>query len=138
MARLKLLLCADGVIVDRLSNTASVFTILEELTPQELPSVLPRLVVLAIVERDEDDPEKRDFWLTLRLNDESIFEQEMKLDFQGKRRVRQMVHLGGVTIDKPGTLTTSLRLSDEEGGEWCITVNPPKKPVVKKQTEAEE
>lgn len=138
MTRLKLLLCAEGVVVDQRTNNASVFTILEELSPQELPSVLPQFVILALFERDEEEPETREFRLTLSLNDESIFGQDMKLDFKGKRRMRQMVHLGGVSIEKPGTFVTSVALGDQAVGEWNITVNPPKKPIVKEQTGAEE
>ena len=133
MTRLKLLLCAEGVIVDQRTNNASVFTILEELTPQELPVVLPQFVVLAILERDEGDPEKCDCTLGLSLNDEGIFEQDMEVDFKGKPRVRQMVYFGGVPIAKPGTLTASLELGGEEIGEWRITVNLPKKPTVREQ-----
>jgi len=134
MTRLKLFLCAEGVIVDQRSNNVSVFTILEEVTPEELPIVLAQFVVLAILERDEGDPEKCDCTLALSLNDEGMFEQDMVVDFQSKRRVRQMLHFGGVAIEKPGTLTASLELGGEEVGEWRITVNPPKKPIIRDQT----
>ena len=134
MTRLNLFLCAEGVIVDQRSNSVSVFTILEEVTPQELPIVLTQFVVLAILERDEGDPGKCDCTLALSLNDEGIFEQHMEVDFQGKLRLRQMVHFGGVPIEKPGTLTASLELGGEEIGEWRIIVNLPKKPTVREQT----
>ena len=134
MTRLNLFLCAEGVIVDQRSNNVSVFTILEDVTPEELPIVLAQFVVLAILERDEGDPEKCDCTLALSLNDEGMFEQDMVVDFQSKRRVRQMLHFGGVAIEKPGTLTASLEFGGEEAGEWHITVNPPKKPTVREQT----
>ena len=138
MTRLNLFLCAEGVIVDRRSNNVSVFTILEEVKPQELPIVLAQFVVLAILERDEGDPDKCDCTLAISLNDEGIFEQHMEVDFQGKPRVRQMVHFGGVPIEKPGTLTASLELGGEEIGEWRITVNLPKKPTVREQVSVAE
>lgn len=134
MVRLKLLLCAEGVVVDQRTNSVSVFAIVDEIMPQALPVILTRFVVLVILEREEGDPDGCDSTLILRLNDEIVFEQEMELDFQGKRRVRHMIHFGGVPIENPGTLIASLRLGDREVGKWDITVKPPKKPVLEEET----
>ena len=130
MIRAILFLCAEGASVDLHTNNTSVFTILEEVTPSELPFLLTRFVALALLEREESDPKKCHCSLSLSLNEEPILEQELDIDFQGKKRLRQIIRFVGLPLEKSGVLTFSLLSDGDELGQWRITVNPPKAPKV--------
>ena len=48
MIRPKLLLCAEGVVIDQKSNNASAFNILEQLNFVSLPVVFPKIVIFLV------------------------------------------------------------------------------------------
>lgn len=130
MIQIKLMLCADGVVIDRLNNNVSVFNIFEEITPAGLPLAIPRFVVLAILERDTGDPAKLDCSIKVTLKDQSIIDQTVPVDFQDKLRNHSVFTMVGMPIPDSGTLQTSIWYGEQKLGQYDVKVNPPPKPHV--------
>ena len=52
-----LFVVSEGASVDRNSNALSIFNMMEEINPVGLPLIIPTLVVIQVVEREDSDPE---------------------------------------------------------------------------------
>lgn len=123
------ILCARDVIVDKGTNTASIFTILEQLTPEGLPTALPTIVVFSLMEREPDDPDKVKCKLTITLDDTKIGEMpELSIDFQKALRNRLMVKIDGLVVPKPGKLKFSIACQGRKLHSYEVDIRPPEKP----------
>lgn len=111
--KLETIICAKGVAVDARTNTVSVFSILEELTPASFPAFIPELSVLALLNRGESEPEGFTVRLTVFLNDDVLLNQSMEISFQGKTNVRAIFEMRGMPILRPGKLV--FQLEDPRG-----------------------
>ncbi len=132
MIRGRLLLCAEGVVIDQRSNNASAFEILEQLNPVSLPIVFPKLVVLSVFERDEGDPDKFPANIRVTLGESEILNQEVRHDFQGKKRTRHTFSIGGLPITQPGILEVSVQWGEAQVMSYTVEVTAPTKAKVKK------
>jgi len=131
MIRAKLLLCAEGVVVDQRSNNASAFNILEQLNFDSLPVAFPKMVILSLLERDEGDPDKWNGEIRITLAGSDILKQPLKLDFRGLPRVRNTLTVGGLPITQPGAMEVCLFEEGKKRICYTIQVLVPKKPSVK-------
>ncbi len=103
-----------GIVRDAVTNSISVFNILESLAAQQFPTALPQFQLLSLIERDpEIDPDEYDVKGTISLNGKQLPQEiSMRVSFEKKRRNRLIVTFGGIPIEEPGLLEFSL---DYEG-----------------------
>ena len=104
MIRLKLMLCAHGVIRDAEDNTISIFSIIEGIQGVGFPLFLQKMDVLAIFERLPAGPPQIEVTFRTSIGDMQIFEKSMNVDFQDRFRNRTVLHVQGIVIPNPGTL----------------------------------
>jgi hypothetical protein len=130
MIRPRLLVCAEGIVIDKRSNNVSAFEILEQLNPNSLPTVLPKLVVLSAFEKDEEDPDKIPVNIRITLGELEIINQEIPHNFQGKKRCRNVLTIGGVVISQPGILEISASIDNKTVMSYTIEVTIPEKAVI--------
>ena len=126
MIRSKLMLCARGIVIDTQSNNVSVFNIFEQFTLESLPVIVPQFTVLIVLERDLDDPSTSECSLRITLNDTSILDQVITVDFRDKKRTRNIVTVSGLPITQPGTLKASCWLDEDELDHYLIDVSEPR------------
>jgi hypothetical protein len=134
MFRPKLLLCAEGVVIDRMSNNASAFNILEQLNFHSLPVVFPKMVIFSLMERDEGDPDKWNGEIHISLAGLDILNQRLEHDFQGLSRSRNLLTIGGLPITQPGTMKICLCQEGREIISYTVEVTVPQKPTVSQST----
>ena len=135
MIRSKLMLCAESIVVDARTNNVSVFNIMDELSAESFPIFLQRFTVLTVLERDDDNDSTIECFLRITLADEEILNQAFDINFQDKKRTRNIVTLGGMTVLRPGTLEVSFWLGEERLGQYQIVVNAPREPSVETRQE---
>ena len=104
MIRGKLLLCAEGVSIDKQSNNATVFNIIEQLNVKHLPVVFPRMVIFSVYERDDRDPESWDGEFSICLNGSEAAHGPLPIRFQGSKVTRNILTVGGLPITQPGRM----------------------------------
>lgn len=131
MIRPKLLLCAEGVVVDQKSNNVSAFNILQQLNFNTLPVAFPKMVILSVLERDAGDSDKWNGEIRISLASSDILNQPLKHDFHGLPRSRSMMTIGGLPITQPGTMEVCLCEKGKKIISYTIEVKVPKKPIVK-------
>lgn len=115
-----LALCAESSAVDNTSNLLSVFNVIDEVTSPAYPTVIPKLTVLFIVEKEDGDHDSTDAFVTINLNETELIRQPMEIAFAGKKRMRQILIVNGLVINGPGKLTTKMIVGDDVIDSWEI------------------
>ncbi len=127
MLNLKLLLCADNAVVDRFSNLSSAINIFEEITPEAIPFVIPRFVVLAIVERETIGVPPQECTLTITIGEQTVLTRNIPIDFQGSLRNRSVFTIFGMPIQNIGILHVALTCGEQPLGHYDILINEPRR-----------
>jgi len=118
--------CSEGASVDSASNLASVFNIIEEVTPEGFPFVIQRITFFALLLRRIDENAEFNATFIVRNNEAVLVQQNLAVSFQGKLRTRMVTGIQGLIVTAPGPL--EFRLIHEHGehlGAWTVTVNTP-------------
>lgn len=121
VARITLLVLARGASVDKFSNSLSIFEILEGIQPDSFPTVIPKVLVVAMAERSDQHEGVTQATLVFRTEDETLIEGTMEFTFHpnstGARAVLEMPGLPIITpkdiiveLTPPGGDTASTRL----------------------------
>lgn len=112
MLSLKYAFCAEAVVRDAASNSLSVFNILEEVNAIGFPVVVPRLTIVAAVQREAADAPDQPASLRLTLGDLELFSHDFTLNFRDRLLNRAILALQGVVIPAPGTLRIQFKTTD--------------------------
>lgn len=108
--------------MDQLSNEASIFNILEEITPESFPYALPKCAVVSLWRSEPGDTGK-DFQLVTKVSTPGGQIQEIRTNFQMTRKRHRVVnYLLGVPIAQPGELKFEAVLNGEHAAEHVVTV----------------
>jgi hypothetical protein len=90
----------------------SVINIHEEFYPAGYPLLVPRFVVFAILEREKEDPATPDTRLTIRLEDEVVFDEAVEVNFGIGQVTRVIAQFQGFVLPRPGVLRVSLSVGE--------------------------
>jgi len=130
---LKLLLCADSNSLDSRSNTISAFHILEDFNAASFPVALPRVTVVAMVDREETDPSDIELQLRVYLGDKELFAGPFALNFAQRLSARALIEMQGIVVPNPGVLSFVLLNADQIFGSWAIRVSQIGQPKIQMQ-----
>jgi hypothetical protein len=133
MPQLKWAMLCESSIIDYESNNVSIINVIEQVSPDELPSTLPTpLTLVTLWERKSDsDRDSEDFRFRPTLQSPSGMRHEP--DWIGVEmktpRHRLRTRLLGVPLDQPGEYKIRIELDGGEGvqvaGEVGFLVSPP-------------
>jgi hypothetical protein len=118
MIRCLLAVCAESVVVDQNSNSASVFNILEMLRPEYFPAVIPKFVGYFQMTREIGDPEDVDASVVLKLAGNDLLRNPIRLSFKGVLRTRAIFTVLGFMVPNAGMLRCELEIDGEVKGGW--------------------
>lgn len=127
MIRLELLLAAEGVVVDRESNNASVFNMIEEVHFLNYPLVIPKIIIYCGLLREPADPAQHHLTLEMSVEGESFLQDNLAFNFGGGNRNRLIINIAGLAIPKPGFLRYAIKNGPEVLGAREIMVTLRKK-----------
>ncbi len=126
MPDVRLLVACRQVIVDTFSNAASAVGILDSLTLASVPTVLPSLMVLAVLEKRDGDEETLPANIKVRLDGAILQSSTGSVNFAGQRMARIVANLGNLVLPAHGELRFSLETPREESlGEYVVAIEPP-------------
>src|ERR1044072_5430169 len=112
MPKVLLFLCAETVIRDAETNTISIIHVVEEVQSETLPILLPRLVILAVYERGEGDPESLQTQYKITLGSTTMLDQVFPASFGDRLRTRHILQAGGLPVVQPGILDVSVSIGN--------------------------
>jgi hypothetical protein len=117
-------LCAESVVTDASSNQISIFNVIETIQAQQVPFVIPKVALLTILERTNEETEQTPVTIVVLCNDAHIFTHVINVHFQGKFRTRLVGNIGGLVVPAPGPLKFSVRSdAGDELGNWTVPVS---------------
>ena len=120
--------CADTVVVDKLSNAISIINIFEQIRLERFPVVIPRMWLFFELARDSGDPEQVLTTVTLTIGQTELVHADNNFDFQGALRSRSVLQLQNLIIPGPGIVRAAVDVGGEIKGFWdisCETVPSP-------------
>lgn len=105
-----LLVVCEGVSIDKLSNSTTLFSIYDQTTASGFPLLVRAFVIYFVLIRDEIDPnlERVRVKLSMDFNGSRMSDNEVELNFAGKLRARNRSTVNGLVIPGPGNLKLSL------------------------------
>jgi len=101
-------LVSDLAAVDKRTNTLSIFNIIGELNAESFPVIVPRLTVVMVFERKENEEEKQGVVLRIKQSGHKLFEAQITLDFQGKLVARSIVEIRALMVERSEPLVFQL------------------------------
>ncbi|MHB1768676.1 MAG: DUF6941 family protein [Phycisphaerae bacterium] len=122
MPKTRLILACRQVIVDTFSNAACAINIFDSFTVAGVPVAFPGLMVLAVIEKHEEDADSIAANIAVRLNGRLLVISPGSVNFAGQRMARVIADLGNLVIDAPGELRFSVESNDTTLGEYVVAV----------------
>lgn len=116
---------AEGVIRDGETNAISIITIIEEINAQGFPLFIPKIVFLALWERDLTDAATYDAQFSATLNDQILHTLPVTIAFGDARSHRSIITMQSLVIPQPGQVTFRLRVQDGPESSCVLPVNAP-------------
>lgn len=124
MVRSIICLVADSVIRDAETQLVSVFNILEGITSEGFPLVIPKLTFFSLWGRDEGDARQFTARFTINLDGTELKSLEVPINFSDKVRNRNFVAIHGLLIPRPGSIVFSLKIPEvEQMAQYIIEIN---------------
>ena len=111
--KVRLMLCAIGISIDRKSNNVTAFNILEEISAANFPAFIPEMYCLIVLDKTETPEEPPNFTLVAQLGDEELFKRDFAINFQDKKRHRYSIGLAGLVLNRPGNLEFRIYQSEK-------------------------
>ena len=81
----RLIVCADTVMLDSDMNAVSVINIMDDVTPVGFPFLIPKLAVLSVMTRTDEEASQFQVALRIDLDAQTLFRAESQIDFQGEK-----------------------------------------------------
>lgn len=131
MIRAKITLVAEGVTIDRESNVASVFNIIEGAQGAGFPLYIQKLVFFCLLERAMTDPAQVHGEFTVVHDDQApMVRQEFDINFLDQARNRSAITVAGLVFQRPGRVVFRLSLPGHGRAEYDFEVSGPPAAVV--------
>jgi hypothetical protein len=118
----KLFIVCESSALDARLQTLSAFHILEEVNAPGFPFVLPRLSIIAMLVREENDSDNPEVQIRTTIGDEQIFSSPLHVHFQNNQIFRTIADLFGFVVPAPGNLRFALRLGENEFASWEVKI----------------
>ena len=127
MPQLEFFLVARAVSVDANTNQLSVFEVLEEVHPQQLPARIEQCVAVSTWRLGADDT-GTDALITLRITRPGGEAQDLSSTVrfpEGSARHRLMQRIQGLSLNSSGNLHFELLLNGQHSAQHLVTVLAP-------------
>lgn len=138
MIRMKLLAVAEDAVTDQERNNISLFNVIEAIKPPGFPIVIPRLVVVAITERDiESDPNEIDLRVRIGVaGGKKLSDATTRISYRGLKRNRLTVRVNALVISEPGFFNFDIYHGKRRLGRYTIDVEHLDEPQIKAESGA--
>lgn len=130
------LLCGENILLDARSNSYSIFNILEMLNSVTFPFMINKIEILALFEKEENEPDEVTAEFIINNNGEEISKDEVEIEFSEKSRARTLFSINGLPINNPGILEIIIKYQNNELGRYKIEINKIGKPEIKVESES--
>jgi hypothetical protein len=114
--------CAESVIIDQRSNSVSIINVIEGIQVPAFPVFIPKIHVISLLERENEEPIKCDFQVLVKNNNQILIDMKTEINFLNKMKSRHLVEVAGIAIPAPGEVTFFLNYKGKEICSYSIQV----------------
>jgi hypothetical protein len=111
---------AETIVVDRFTDNLSIITVIEHISPESFPIVLPRMFTLFWLKRGPEDTSRPEGIVSITLGNRELLRGPLSIDFQGKLSTRAIMQVQGLVVPSPGVIRSSLSVDGAALGAWEI------------------
>lgn len=106
---------SELIIVDSNQNTVSIINVIEQIAPQQFPTLLETISVIHSLTGEQINNTEYSLILSVKVNENEIVKNPMKVTFESVR-IRLLNRLHGIILNEPGKITISLinEINNEE------------------------
>lgn len=122
MIKILVSVVAAYTVRDAETNEISLFKIFEGLLAEGFPVLLPAVSFFTLWEKGKEEGNEHDTVLKIEIGEKTLISKNLKLDFQGKSRARQICNLKGLILPEPGLLRFSLAINGKATAEYVVDV----------------
>ena len=122
-------LVAESILQDMATNQVSVINLIEEVRPVGYPLLVPRLAVLVIFERDEDDDPTGEANLRILIEDQELFTSTLDFHFGESRLFRSILQFHGFSVPDAGSIRVRVDVGEASAESFPIPAFPAGAPV---------
>jgi hypothetical protein len=123
-------IASESMALDRVSHKLSIFNIIEKISVPSVPFIIPFMTVVAMVERQPDEPGLATIQVRVTIDGNLIANPSVNLDFAGTERIKIVQNISGILVRVPG----NLRLELDHGGTvlsaWDVHVDIANQPII--------
>ncbi len=123
--------CGENIIHDVRSDNYSIFNILEKQNSVTFPFMINKIEILALFEKEENEPDKVTVEFIINNNDDEISKDEMEIEFSEKSKTRTLFSINSIPVNNPGFLEIIIKYQNSELGRYKIEINKIGKPEIK-------
>ena len=121
------MLAAKGVSIDKFSNMATIYNIIENMNSDSFPIFFPEIYVFVLLERKKDEERNFDCVLKVYNNRNEISSIQVKPAFKTSNRNRSVIRVNGITIVSPGRLIFKFIHNNKTLGQYNVLIKKPDK-----------
>ncbi|MGA9791486.1 MAG: hypothetical protein WBQ43_12410 [Terriglobales bacterium] len=113
---------SQSVAVDRFTNRLSLFNIIEAFQAPRFPLLIPEVVIVSFVRRDENEPNVFETDLVVNLNGNRIGMSHLHVNFEGRLYVRLIANFQNLPVLTAGDLEFTIPLPNGDPIRTSIPV----------------
>src|SRR5262249_17660399 len=90
---------AETALLDQRTNVLSLVGIVEEVLSPAFPVFMPRIAIVALLEKEQGDPDVIEGGsVAVTLGEQTLLATPVQINFQGRARTRNIVDISGFLI----------------------------------------
>ena len=133
MFKLKTGIFSESISVDKTTDLASVFSMINEIAAPAYPITMPSVTALAVFQGDGSEPANYTAAIKLYLSEMLLFEIKVPMTISGTRIGSCFVKASGLQILRPGTLRADVFIDNISIGDFSIEVRQVTTPPIQGQ-----
>jgi hypothetical protein len=114
----------ERLIIDEQTKKVSIIDVFDTLNTIGVPFMAPDFVVFASFDKEQSEDTIYNTSLSITLNNKSVFEQPIPIDFKGKNKSRMIVRINQLIIHEEGNLMFKINNS-EVNHEFEVSITAP-------------
>jgi hypothetical protein len=123
MPKLEYFIVCESALIDASTNRVSLFNVLEDLSPQQFPDVLPRVDAVGLWNLDDAET-RAEFQATLVVKVPGHPHADFRMNLsRGYKKCRALMGVSQIPLTGPGELTFELQLNGAHQAIHTVTIH---------------
>lgn len=119
---LQLGMMARGVLVDKFSNTLSIFSLLDSIQAPKFPILFGEVAFLSILRKEVGDPNEFPSEVVISVGDAVVAKAIVQVNFENSQSTRQIVNFQGLPVLTANNIRVRLSVPNGEALTFEIPV----------------